>query len=419
MNDWFQRATNYRPGLLGKNAILGTVGLGARAAIQIVYLLLVSRWLGAAGYGLFAGSVALVSLAGPLANWGSRYLIPKHIAKSHEHARAIWATALIQTCAMGSLLIIATLAMATAVLPEHLPLWPLTLLAVSELIFLPASQAASSQCLALERGSWAALSVSLVPAARTTLMLLTVASGVSAEPTTAALAHFAGSLIGIAGAYILVNHVNGGPPQWSHRLTLRDATKQGTSYALSNAAVNSYQEIDKVLMLQLLGAAIVGPYTVAFRVAAVFALPINALISATLPRLLTQHEQPQMAATYKAMLRMGLAYGALAAIVMLVTAPAVPLVFGNDYAQASNYIAIMSPWPLLFALRNCIATKLTATNRQRSRTAVEIFGLVLVASLNLLMLSRYGAIAAIWSLLITELTMTFCMAACLRKAKIN
>ena len=156
MHAW-HRFINYRPGRLGRNAILGTVGLGVRAIIQAAYLLIVSRWLGAEGYGLFAGSVALFTLATPLANWGSSLLLTEHVAHDRNRSRGMWATALVQTGVVGGILFIGMLILAILLPREQLPLGALLLLALSELLLLPASHAANSLCSALERGGAAAL----------------------------------------------------------------------------------------------------------------------------------------------------------------------------------------------------------------------------------------------------------------------
>lgn len=69
-------------------------------------------------------------------------------------------------------------------------------------------------------------------------------------------------------AFGLVAWVDG-LPAWKQRLPFISATRQGTAYAVSNVAGTSYQEVDKIIMLQL-GAATVGSYTVAFRNLLVF-----------------------------------------------------------------------------------------------------------------------------------------------------
>ena len=412
MHAW-RRIINYRPGRLGRNALLGTAGLGGRAVIQAAYLLIVSRWLGAEGYGLFAGSVALVTLAAPLANWGSALLLTEYIAQDRSRSRGMWATALVQTGVVGGLLVIGVLAVSVLLLREQLPLGPLLLLAASELLLLPASHAASSQCSALERGGAAVLSVCFVPLGRTLAMLGAIAFSLASTPELAALVHFSGTVLGLVAAIALVAWVDG-PPAWRARLPLREATRQGTAYAISNAAGTSYQEVDKTLMLQLLGPAVVGPYTVAFRVASMFVLPVSALISATLPRLIAGHGSRHQHRTYRAMLFAALSYGLLAGAAILVAAPFVPQVFGADYGEATAYLQLLAPWPVLFALRQCFAARLTAFRQHSLRSITEVAGLALITILNLLFLPHAGPTVAIWSLLATEATMSLALLAATR-----
>ena len=392
----------YRPGKLGQNTLLGTAGLGARAIIQAGYLLAASRWLGAEGYGWFSGAVALAILGTPLANWGSSYLIPRHIARNRSSSRAIWATALAQTGIIGGLLSAGMIFLATMLPQQPLAWMPLLMLALSELVLLPITHAATSHCYALERGMVSAASMCLVPLGRLAWLLGFMGLGLGASPENAALAHFIGSLSGAVVAVVLVAWIDGWP-MWCARLGFLQATREGSSYALSHAAGTSYQEVDKILMLQILGAAAVGTYTVAFRVSSIFVLPISALVGASLARLMRQHEHGEDARhTHSAMLRVALGYGLLAGIGMLFFSPWASWVFGEEYASASRLIMLLSPWPLLFSVRQVYATRLTASGRQRSRTAADLAGLAIIALLNLLLLPRAGEAGAAFSLLATE-----------------
>src|SRR3546814_16060148 len=90
-------------------------------------------------------------------------------------------------------------------------------------------------------------------------------------------------------AIILIARLDGWP-DWRARLGWRRASRQGTVYAIGRFVGSSYLEVDKVLMLQILGAVMVGSYTVGFRVLSVLALPVYALVTATMPRLMALHE---------------------------------------------------------------------------------------------------------------------------------
>jgi O-antigen/teichoic acid export membrane protein len=164
-----------------------------------------------------------------------------------------------------------------------------------------------------------------------------------------------------------------------------------------------YQDVDKFLMLQVLGAAIAGPYTVAFRIASIFVMPVTALVSAGLPRLMTHAGTTHGTRTYRAVLFSGIGYGVLAGVAMLICAPWVPKIFGGGYTSITHYLLLLSPWPTLFAIRYSIATHLTAHDRQAKWILVEIGALVAISGLNLWLLPRLGPDAAVLSLLSIEL----------------
>lgn len=402
-----RKLARYRPGRLGQNTLFGAAGLGIRSIIQAIYLLLVSRWLGAEGYGLFAGSVALVVLGTPLANWGSAMLLTRYISEDRSRSRAMWATALVQTGVVGGLLVVATL-LASTLLFQQLSLLPMLLLALSELILLPAAHAATSQCYALERGKASATVMCLVPLGRTLAMLLAIVGGLAGTPGHAAMAHFIGSVLGLLIAMAVVAVIDG-LPAWRSRLPLRHSFRQGTAYAVSNLAGTSYQEVDKVLMLQVLGAMAAGTYTVAFRAASIFVLPISALISATLPRLMAHRGSGTTAGTFRAVLLVALGYGLIAGMAIVIAAPFMPVLFGPEYEASARQLLLFSPWPVLFALRQCFAAQLTARLRQVARTYVEIAGLVLVVVLNWIFLPLLGVKAAALALLTSEIFVSAAM----------
>ena len=74
---WCERIAGIRIGRLGRNAMLATAALGARLLIQVGYLILLSRWLGPQGYGLFAafssdrGRIVTASYDKTVQTWGA------------------------------------------------------------------------------------------------------------------------------------------------------------------------------------------------------------------------------------------------------------------------------------------------------------------------------------------------------------
>ncbi|MGN6228566.1 MAG: lipopolysaccharide biosynthesis protein [Dyella sp.] len=392
-------------GILGRNSIYGTVGLTVRAIIQAGYLLLMSRWLGVTGYGTFAGSVALAVLAAPLASWGMPLLLAKWVARNRLSAGGMWATALIQVVVVGSLLSGLTL-LVSMMFHQAIGMWSMLLLGVSELLLLPIAQVATGQCFAFERGLASLAAMCVVPSFRLVAALAAVLLGFEGLVTAAVLMHFAGSILGCAASVWLVGTVVGWP-SWRKRLPLWVSAREGAGYAVGGLVATSYLEVDKVLMLQLLGGAIVGPYTVAFRVISLFGMPVSALISATLPRLMASHRTPGQAKTFRLVLTSALLYGCAAGLVILVIAPIIPMVFGVGFRESVRYSLLFAPWPILFALHQAYAARITACDRQRARVLIEGVVMILMIVSNVALLRRLGPDASILVLLAAEVMMTF------------
>lgn len=388
-------------GRLGQNATYGSVGLGARAVIQAGYLVLLSRWMGSQGYGLFAGSVAAIMLVAPLSGWGVSYALSLRVARDRTVSRALWATALIQVLITGAALAAVVVVAAALGMRERVGVLSLVLLSAAELIVLPMAQACSSLCFALDRGMPAAIAICLVPAGRLLVALAWFGTSAAGTPAVVALSHFGGSVVGVIGALVLVAHIDGWPA-WGRLAGFVGVVRSGTAYAVGAMVGTSYMEVDKVLMLELLGAAVVGPYTAAFRVASVFALPVSALMSAALPRLFASRGGAKGRRTLKAIVFVSLGYGVVAMVAAVVVSPLLPDVFGASFTAAPRYLVWLAPWPLLFALHQAVATGLTGFDHQRARVVIESTGLALVIAVNAGLLKVIGAGASVLALLAAE-----------------
>lgn len=391
-------------GRLGQNALLSTVGLGMRAIIQAAYLIVLSRWMGPHGYGLFAGSVAAAIIIALVSGWGITYVVTQQVARDHARSHALWATAILQVLLSGILLIGVLIVGTGMALVERVDIRSMLLLGFAELVALPLVQAATGLCLALDRGAAAAVSMCLIPAFRLFSMIAAVAVGLAGTPDHVAFLHFAGSVVGMLVAIWLVNRVDGAPA-WRERLSLPKATAEGARYAVGSLVGTSYQEVDKVLLLQILGATVAGTYTAAFRVMSVFVLPVAALMGAALPRLFAAHGTPGGFKLLKVVILVAVGYAALASIAAALIAPLMPLVFGAGYAASTRYLLLLSPWVFVFALHQSAAIGLTASNRQGARVVVESLGLAMVIGVNLWLLRTVGVGAAMLALLTSEVFM--------------
>jgi O-antigen/teichoic acid export membrane protein len=388
-------------GRLGRNALLSTGGLGVRAVIQAAYLVVLSRWMGPYGYGLFAGSVAAAIIIALVSGWGIAYVVTQQVARDPTRSHALWATAILQVLLSGLLLIGVLMLASNVALIDRVNIHSMLLLGFAELIALPLVQVVTSLCLALGRGALAAISMCLVPVFRLFAMIVAMTLGLAGTADHVVFLHFAGSIIGMLIAVYLVTHMDG-VPSWLERLSWRNATVEGTRYAIGSLVGTSYQEMDKVLLLQMLGATVVGTYTAAFRVISVFVLPVTALMGAALPRLFAEHGMQGVSKLLKTVTLAAIGYATIASIIAALSAPLMPLVFGPSYAISTRYLLMLSPWAFVFALHQSAAIGLTASDRQGIRVVVESLGLILVVVMNLCMLRTIGVSASVLALLTAE-----------------
>lgn len=391
-------------GRLGQNAMLSTVGLGTRAVIQAAYLIVLSRWMGAHDYGLFAGSVAAAIIISLISGWGISYVLTQEVSRDPTKSHGLWATAILQVSLSGVLLIGVLMLASSITLVERVDIRSMLLLGFAELIALPLVQVATSLCLALDRGVSAAVLMCLIPAFRLVAMSVALTVGLVGTPDHVASLHFAGSVVGLLVAIYLITQVDGAPA-WRKRLSWWNATADGTRYAVGSLVGTSYQEVDKVLLLQILGATVVGTYTAAFRVMSVFVLPIAALMGAALPRLFAAHGTPSGSRLLKTVTLAAVGYAAVASIAAAIAAPLMPLIFGPGYAVSTKYLLMLSPWAFVFALHQSAAIGLTASDRQGARVVVESLGVALVVGMNLWLLRTLGVGAAVLALLTAEVFM--------------
>lgn len=388
-------------GALGRNTVLGSVGLSMRAVIQAVYLLALSRLLGPEEYGLFAGSVAAAVVLSPLASWGAGYLYARNVGRDPGAGPAMWAGLMVQVALSGVALVLVFMLAARWWLQARLGWTAMLAIAAAELLALPVALAAGRALMVGNRGGGAALTLLLVPAARLCALLLLWMLAPEVTANGVALAQLAASLVGAACAYRLFTS-EVGAPAWRRRPSAIQWSKEGTPYALAAGAGVSYPEVDKPLILQLAGARMAGTYSAAFRVASLLTLPVAALVAAATPRLFAAQDPVARAAIVRRLELVSLAYGAIAAGACLLAAPLVPWVFGAGFADAGRYVAWLAAWVPLYAIHQGVGVRLTCNGRQGARATIEGAGLIAIVLGNLALVPELGALGAVFSLLAAE-----------------
>lgn len=402
-------------GRLGQGTIANGGGLVGRALLQAVYLVVISRWLGPAGYGLYAGCVAAAILLSPLSGWGANYVLARRAVLAPESTPASWSAAVALVLLTGTILSIALVAFAGAFMDVRVGLAAILLLSISELILLPLVHVAISILTARDRPLPAGTLMCAVPAARLAL----VASGAVTitEPSLdmVVLLHSLGTAAGVVLALLLVKGI-AGRPRRSRAADVVSLAREGTTFTASALISSALLEGDKLLVLHRLGPMALGEYSVAFRAASVLVLPLTALANVSLPRLYLLSEAAEAWRRTATMVCLaGTAAGLLMSLAALGLSSWLVVLFGEEFAGAEVLLVWLAPWPALFGLRSALSACITSRGRQDLRTWFEAATLCLLVASNLLLLPVIGTLGAIASLLAAELALCAAMAIALAR----
>lgn len=395
-----------RLGALEQASAYALLGLAARAILQAAYLVMLARWLGPSGYGLFAGSAALIMAFAPLSGWGVAPLVSRQASRGPLHASRTWRRAERRITASFLLLLPACLFLGSGVLPEGLALPALAAIAVAELLAVPTQRAAASLLLAIGRPRQSAISLLLLPGFRLAIISIGAWWSPLGTPEQVALWHLGASLLGVGATAMMVRRVLPQHPEPSPPLG------KGTEFAIGSWLNSAYLEADKVILLQLQDSVLAGVYTLAFRVVAVLTLPAAALASALLPRVFAAPEPVRMVRTLRWSLIVISAYGVVAAGLTFAFSPALPWLFGDSYADAVSLLQAFALWPLGYAWHQCAAAFLSGSGRQGVRLLIEAGGNVALLGLTLWAVPRYGAWGALVGLTLSEFAMGIACVLC-------
>ena len=105
------------------------------------------------------------------------------------------------------------------------------------------------------------------------------------------------------------------------------------------------------------------------------------------------------------LLPLGMGYGALVGVGLLVLAPLLPWILGGEYASVVQALRWLAPIPLLRVVQYFAADSLTGAGYQPLRSAIQIGVGVCTVGLNLVLIPRYSWLGAAWASGISSILM--------------
>lgn len=392
--------------------------LGQLAAIlsSTANFLLLARLVGPESYGLIAGSWALVLTLGPVARLGSDRLIVRDVTGDRPVAREALGAALTTVLAGTSTVMLALVLLHGVLLPQ-VPLMLLVSLALADLMALGFITCLTSLCYALDAARAAALLSVGLSLARLAAVVVFALSG-STDPVRWAViyAAFVGT---IALAEVMWASWRFGRPALVRYHPLVRA-RHGLPYSANAVAHSAQNDIDKALLVRNGYVEEAGIYSVAYRLASIAYLPALAVLQAMFARFFTVGARGGLVETVALARRLARplgAYGVLAAVALVVTAPLIPVLIGDRYRESVVLVMLLAPLTLLKILQSVQGDALTGAGRQATRTACVTTSAVVNGALNVALIPQYGLAAALLATFVAETLQVALLALALRRGR--
>jgi O-antigen/teichoic acid export membrane protein len=147
-----------------------------------------------------------------------------------------------------------------------------------------------------------------------------------------------------------------------------------------------------------------GIYTTAYRIIDFATMPLYALRDAMIPRLFQAAREgiePAAALGYR-LLKRTLLLNLGFFVLLLLTAPLVPMVVGKGFLGSVAAVRWLAFIPVLRSIHQMTGTVLLASGYQRYRTANQLVAAAFNFLLNLWMIPHYGWMGAAWASLATD-----------------
>ena len=324
-------------------------------------------------------------------------MLIKNVSRDRRLFPEYWGNGLLMTFVSGTVLTFLAMAICRLILPHSIPMLMITLISVSDLIFIKL----------LDMGAWAFQSVERlsgnaklnVIASLTRLIGIAGLAHTISHPNVLAWSavYLAGSIIAALIALIWVTYRLGRPALALHRI--RGEGVEGFYFSVSLSATTIYNDLDKTMLARLATLEAAGVYAAAYRLIDVSVIPIRALLCAAYPGFF-RIGKDGLAATLRQshrLLARIIPYSLVAFLALTLGAPLVPHILGRQYTETVMALRWLALLPILKTLHYFIADALTGAGHQGTRTLIQISVAVFNVVLNLWLIPVYGWRGAAWS----------------------
>jgi len=392
--------------LSNKPMVRGTLWLliakGVRIFIKAGYFIIIARALGAEQFGAFAGVLAMASILSPFSNWGVENVMVKNVARNPSVFSTYWGNTVLMTLCAGGLLLLVAQVVGQLILPDTISPLLIFLVSLSELICLRLIDASAKAFLSVDRLDQNARLNIILSSKNLVAALLLVAF--VAQPTVMAWAvlYLVSTAIAALQCVWAVSRIVGPPRPDITRIPA--SMKEGFYFSIGQSSQTIYNDIDKTMLASMSTLGATGIYAAAYRIITVAFVPVQAIVSAGYARFF-KHGEKGISGSFafaRRLVPVAGIYSGLCAIALIFCAPVIPLILGDEYANAVEAIRWISPLLVLKSLSYFGADTLTGAGFQGVRSAVQMAIAVLNFLLNLWLIPNFSWKGATWATLVAD-----------------
>lgn len=397
----FKPIRKWRTNALAKNASWMMLGQGLGIFSQALCFIGLARLLGASEYGVYAGTVALVSILSQYSPLGSGLLFLRYVSGDKERFARFWGNILLATTSVGSLIVLGLYIVGPAFIGTK-SAGLLIPVAIGDCICGQLTTAAGQVFQTFER-----MGVTAILNLATSFVRCLLACGMllllhRATATEWALASLGVSLLATAAALLSVT-ASFGFPKFSPSMLITKG-REGIVFAISGSTTSAYNDLDKAMLSHYGMNAANGIYSMAYRVVDICTIPIRAIQGAAMPKFFREGVNGAAATLPLAhrIVKRTRVIGALAAVGMFVTAPLLPSLVGTGFSSSVLALRWLCLIPLLRSFHLSAGDAITGAGFQRFRLATQFAAAASNFALNLWLIPAYGWKGAAWASLITD-----------------
>jgi O-antigen/teichoic acid export membrane protein len=401
--DLMKRVNLPRLGGLARSTIGVMAWHGIRLVVQLAWVVLLARSLGAEGYGVFSGAAGLALSMSGIAGLGLSLRMYQDVAREparyplrlRQAWRGLWWSA-------------AGLALAFVAVSlwlfDELGWQILLAIALSELVFAPVATQVAFAFAAHGRMAVSAAVPALLATARVLAVL--VFAVIDACERIAVYAGLHAIATALAVVLLVALQKRQLPAADTHGALGWDDIRAGLGFSAVWASGMALGSADKAVALKAGGAELAGHYTAAYRLASLVALPVDALVMAVMPRLFRvgagMQEHPRILSVLASVT---LVYGLFAGGFVWLAADALPWLLGEGFLAAAETARMLSIYVPIYCMRTLGCNVLLGLEQKRWRFGSELSALALIIVIGFARIPVAGLAGAVEALIIGELSL--------------